>query len=48
MRYEMTNEEWAKAMRDYLDRRNPNAEPEEIEILLAELLNGSDEWKKRK
>lgn len=43
-----TNEEWEQAMRDFLDRHNPNAEPEEIEVLLAELLNGSDEWKKRK
>jgi hypothetical protein len=38
MRYEMTEEKWANAMRDYLERRNPDATPEEIAVLLAQLL----------
>lgn len=38
MNYEMTDEKWATAMRDYLERRNPDASPEEIAVLLAQLL----------
>ena len=38
MRYEMTDEKWAQAMRDFLERHNPNCTPEEIAVLLAELL----------
>jgi hypothetical protein len=37
-----TDKEWENAMRDYLERRNPDATPEEIEILLHPLVNGSD------
>ena len=38
MRYDMTDEKWAKAMREYLERRNPDATPDEIAVLLAQLL----------
>jgi hypothetical protein len=33
-----TDKEWENAMRDYLERHNPNCTPEEIAVLLAELL----------
>jgi hypothetical protein len=39
----MTDEKWENAMRDYLERHNPNATPEEIKIKLTALLNGTGE-----
>ena len=36
-------EKWANAMRDYLERHNTNATPEEIKIKLNALLNGTGE-----
>jgi hypothetical protein len=42
MRYEMTDEKWARAMWDFVERSNPEYTRGEIAVLVAELLDGSE------